>query len=96
MLTGERDKNKFFSNGLQLEIVKPGFFKDIYYVLLARLLTFPMYTVSAINGHCFAGGFCLSLCTDRRVMRSDRAWLCMNELEFDKSSLLIPSFISLE
>ena len=23
-------------------------------------MTFPVYTVSAINGHYFAGGFCLS------------------------------------
>jgi hypothetical protein len=33
VLTGERDKGKFFSNGLQLELVKPGdgFFKEVYY-----------------------------------------------------------------
>lgn len=34
VLTGERDKGKFFSNGLQLELVPgcPGFFRDVYYV----------------------------------------------------------------
>lgn len=37
VLTGERDKGKFFSNGLQLELVKPGdgFFKDVYYKSVA-------------------------------------------------------------
>ncbi|SCV74710.1 BQ2448_7739 [Microbotryum intermedium] len=85
VLTGERVKNKFFSNGLDLNLVNEyqgNFFKDLYSHLMHRLLTFPMHTVSAINGHCFAGGFCLSMCTDWRVIRAERAWMCMNEIDF--------------
>lgn len=43
--------------------------QDYYYTLMERILTFPMHTVAAINGHAFAGGFCLSLCADWRVIR---------------------------
>ncbi|GAA5931177.1 hypothetical protein JCM1841_003479, partial [Sporobolomyces salmonicolor] len=85
VLTGERKKGKFFSNGLQLELVgscEGSFWTDYYYKLLARVLTFPMQTIAAINGHCFAGGLCLALACDWRVLRSDRAWLSMNELLF--------------
>ncbi|GAA6011211.1 hypothetical protein JCM10207_005540 [Rhodosporidiobolus poonsookiae] len=84
VLVGETGVGKFFSNGLQLECLKeyPTFFRDYYYVLLSRLLTFPLPTVAAINGHCFAGGLCLALACDWRVCRPDRTWLSMNELLF--------------
>ncbi|RIA89025.1 ClpP/crotonase-like domain-containing protein [Glomus cerebriforme] len=78
--TGE---GKFFSNGLDLEhaISTPGFFDDYYLKLLTRILTFPIPTVAAINGHAFAGGFMLALAHDYRVMRNDRGYLCMNEVD---------------
>lgn len=60
----------------------PGFFKDYYYTLMSRLLTFPMHTVAAINGHYYAGGFCLAQCADWRVLKEERAWGCMNEVDF--------------
>ncbi|GAA5853992.1 hypothetical protein JCM8547_008186 [Rhodosporidiobolus lusitaniae] len=84
VLVGERGVGKFFSNGLQLECLKeyPTFFRDYYYLLLSRLLTFPLHTIAAINGHCFAGGLCLALACDWRVCRPDRTWLSMNELQF--------------
>ncbi|GAA5871738.1 hypothetical protein JCM1840_003985, partial [Sporobolomyces johnsonii] len=72
VLTGERKKGKFFSNGLQLELVGScdgSFWTDYYYKLLARVLTFPMQTIAAINGHCFAGGLCLALACDWRILR---------------------------
>jgi len=53
--------------------------------MLVRLLTFPIPTIAAINGHCYAGGFMLSLACDYRVMTdgtSRNAWLCMNEVHF--------------
>ncbi|RGB32645.1 ClpP/crotonase-like domain-containing protein [Rhizophagus diaphanus] len=78
--TGE---GKFFSNGLDLEhaITTPGFFDNYYLKLLTRILTFPIPTVAAINGHAFAGGFMLALAHDYRVMRNDRGYLCMNEVD---------------
>ncbi|GBB88577.1 hypothetical protein RclHR1_15100004 [Rhizophagus clarus] len=78
--TGE---GKFFSNGLDLEhaLTTPGFFDDYYLKLLIRILTFPIPTVAAINGHAFAGGFMLALAHDYRVMRNDRGFLCMNEVD---------------
>ncbi|GAA5841013.1 hypothetical protein JCM3766R1_006637 [Sporobolomyces carnicolor] len=82
VLTGESGKGKFFSNGLQLDLVKQGFWKDQYYKLLSRLLTFPLSTIAAINGHAWAGGLTLALACDWRICRPDRTSMSMNELHF--------------
>ncbi|KAF0534788.1 ClpP/crotonase [Gigaspora margarita] len=50
-----------------------------------KVLTFPIPTVAAINGHAFAGGFMLALAHDYRVMRADRGYMCMNEIEIPYS-----------
>jgi enoyl-CoA hydratase/carnithine racemase len=50
--------------------------------LLARMLTFPMPTVAAVQGHCFAAGMLYALAHDLRVMRSDRGFLCLPEVTF--------------
>lgn len=64
-------------NGLQLECLAeyPTFFRDYYYKLLARIMTFPLHTIAAINGHCFAGGLCLALACDWRICRVRRLFL---------------------
>ena len=49
--------------------------------LLARFLTLPVPTVAAIQGHAFAGGAMLALTHDVRVMRSDRGYLCLPEID---------------
>ncbi|CAG8594011.1 3498_t:CDS:2 [Diversispora eburnea] len=76
-------EGKFFSNGLDLEhaLSTPGFFDDYYLKLLVRILTFPIPTVAALNGHSFAGGCMLALAHDYRVMRSDKGYICMNEVD---------------
>ncbi len=50
--------------------------------LFARILTFPLPTVAAIQGHAFAGGLILALAHDLRVMRTDRGYLCLPEVTF--------------
>ncbi|KAJ2785988.1 hypothetical protein H4R18_000203 [Coemansia javaensis] len=74
---------KFYSNGLAIETaMKEG---DAFYVpylrMLARLLTFRLPTVAAINGHAFAGGCMFAMAHDYRVMRADRGWIAMNEVD---------------
>lgn len=49
--------------------------------LLARVLTFPLPTVAAVNGHAFGVGAILALAHDQRVMNSERGWLCLPEIE---------------
>ncbi|MCS5681940.1 MAG: enoyl-CoA hydratase/isomerase family protein [Actinomycetota bacterium] len=81
---------KFFSNGLDVEWftgnethhggdVEP--FAEEFMALAARLITFPMPTVGAINGHAFGAGFMWALSHDQRVMRVDRGLMCANEIE---------------
>ncbi|KAG6909946.1 putative secondary metabolism biosynthetic enzyme [Tephrocybe rancida] len=87
IIVGKRDQDKFFSNGLDFANVVPNanFFPITFNPLLTRLLAFPIPTIAAINGHCYAGGFMLSLACDYRVMTDGskrNAWLCMNEVHF--------------
>jgi enoyl-CoA hydratase/carnithine racemase len=79
--------DRYYSNGLDLDWLlgrQPEdatlFFRELF-ALFARLLTLPMVTVAAVNGHAFGGGALLSLVHDRRVMRGDRGWWCMPEAE---------------
>lgn len=77
---------KFFSNGLDLARFgdRP---EEITATLselhrtVCRLLTFPAYSVAALNGHTFAAGALLSCAFDHRVMRADRGYWCMNEAD---------------
>lgn len=76
---------KFYSNGLDYELAQktPDFMGKYYYPLLRAFVDFPWPTIANINGHCFAGAFCLAAFHDYRVMNPAKGWLCMNELEFD-------------
>jgi enoyl-CoA hydratase/carnithine racemase len=82
--TGE---GKFYSNGLDLAWmtgdgaaeVEP-FIGDVHR-LFARVLAFPTATVAAMNGHAFAGGGMLALAHDFRVMREDRGFFCLPEID---------------
>ncbi|AOW03389.1 YALI0D00671p [Yarrowia lipolytica CLIB122] len=76
---------KFYSNGLDYELAQktPNFMSLYFYPLLKAFVDFPWPTIANINGHCFAGAFCLAAFHDYRVMNPAKGWLCMNELEFD-------------
>lgn len=83
VLTGE---GKFFSNGLDLDWMgqNPDQIGEVVnglQSLYARLLSFPTTTVAAINGHAFAGGGMLALACDQRVMREDRGFFCLPEVD---------------
>jgi Delta3-Delta2-enoyl-CoA isomerase len=80
-------ESKFYSNGLDLTWMAaagtPDASENIQQVheLLGRLLTFPVITVAAINGHAFAAGAMLALAHDFRVMRKDRGFFCLPEVD---------------
>ncbi|KAI0032518.1 ClpP/crotonase [Vararia minispora EC-137] len=87
IIVGMRGQDKFFSNGFDYPsvVADPTWFTDLFDPFLMRLLTFPMPTIAAINGHCFAAGFMLSLACDYRIMTDGskrNAWMCMNEIDF--------------
>jgi enoyl-CoA hydratase/carnithine racemase len=51
--------------------------------LLARVLTLPVPTIAAINGHAFGAGAMLALAHDFRVMRGDRGFFCLPEVDLE-------------
>lgn len=79
---------KFFSNGLDLDWLAAHPDEHHEYVvsvheLLARMLSLPVITVAALQGHTFAAGAMLSLAHDFRVMRADRGFWCLPEASID-------------
>ena len=77
---------KYFSNGLDLDrfAVEPdeaGPTVELLTTLFGRLLLFPGYMVGALNGHTFAAGAMISCCFDARVMRNDRGYWCLPEVD---------------
>ncbi len=49
--------------------------------VLARILTYPGPTIAALSGHAFGYGAMLALAHDQRVMRADRGWFCLPEVD---------------
>jgi enoyl-CoA hydratase/carnithine racemase len=79
-------EGKFWSNGLDLEWLGQhpdelaGYVADVH-GLLADMLALPVPTVAAIQGHAFAAGAMLALAHDWRVMRADRGFFCLPEVD---------------
>ncbi|MEU1548355.1 enoyl-CoA hydratase-related protein [Nocardia sp. NPDC005745] len=79
---------KFYSNGLDLDWLLANSERTEWYVarvqeLFARVLTFPLPTLAAINGHAFGAGAMLALAHDNRLMRADRGYYCFPEVDID-------------
>ncbi|MDV6269770.1 enoyl-CoA hydratase-related protein [Rhodococcus globerulus] len=79
---------KFYSNGLDLDWLGAHTDKANWYVqqvqsLFARMLTYPMPTVAAVNGHAFGAGAMLGVAHDYRVMRDDRGYYCFPEVDIN-------------
>ncbi|MER5480137.1 enoyl-CoA hydratase-related protein [Streptomyces sp. NPDC002734] len=77
---------KFWSNGLDLDWLLAHAEEHRNYVvsvhaLFARVLSLPLVTVAALQGHTFAAGAMLSLAHDFRVMRADRGFWCLPEAD---------------
>ena len=77
---------KFFSNGLDLDWLMANEgqwapYVDRIHALLSRVLTLPVPTVAAVNGHAFGAGAMLAVAHDFRVMREDRGFLCFPEVD---------------
>lgn len=96
--TGEE---RFYSTGLDLRWLATcssrevtAFLTDVHR-LVARLLCFPMATVAAINGHAFAAGALLALTHDFRLMRSDRGFFCLPEIDLRTGRPLTPGMYAL-
>jgi Delta3-Delta2-enoyl-CoA isomerase len=81
--TGE---GKFYSNGLDLDWMtahpdEAGALLDAVHRLLGRVLGFPGIMIAAVNGHAFAGGAMLATAHDFLVMRDDRGYWCLPEVD---------------
>lgn len=80
---------KFYTNGLDLDwLMRNPDQQDAYVArvqaLFARVLTLPIPTVAAVNGHAFGAGAMLAMLAmahDYRVMREDRGYFCFPEVD---------------
>ncbi len=89
---------KFFSNGLDLDWRMSddpnhrGGDRDAFgaefMALMGRIITLPVPTIAAINGHAFGAGFMCALCHDTRIQRADRGFMCANEVDI---GMVIPN-----
>lgn len=79
-------RGKIWSNGLDLEWMASQGEGAVPFVgrvqeLLARVLEIGVPTVAALQGHTFAAGAMLALAHDQRVMRADRGYFCLPEVD---------------
>ncbi|MBW1710365.1 MAG: enoyl-CoA hydratase/isomerase family protein [Deltaproteobacteria bacterium] len=84
---------KIFSNGIDLDWLMPAVQKGGPEVgkkfglglnsLFKRILTYPMITIAAINGHAFAGGAIMTCAFDFRFMRTQRGFFCFPEVDIN-------------
>lgn len=91
-------EGKFFSNGYDLawagsSEARAKLMVSKLETLIADLISFPMPTIAAISGHASAAGFMLALSHDYVLMRKDRGFVYMSELDIKR---VIPTwFVSM-
>jgi len=76
---------KFYSNGLDVEYMMqcgdiPAYVSSVLAVM-KRVLVLPCYSVAAVNGHAFGAGAQIALAHDTRLMRAERGFFCMPEID---------------
>ncbi len=89
---------KFWCNGFDAEWMAANpdgvdLLLQDFRVLLARLVTLPVPTVAALQGHAFAAGAMLALAHDFRMIRDDRGYFCLPEIDLRRA--LSPSSVAL-
>ncbi|KAK7340869.1 hypothetical protein VNO77_21586 [Canavalia gladiata] len=85
---------KFFSNGYDIAWGQSSkdrmiLMDNLLRSVVSDLLSLPMPTIAAITGHASAAGYTLALAHDYLLMRSDRGFLYMSELDI---KLVIPAW----
>ena len=77
---------KIWSNGLDLDwltanLDKAGAYVGQVHGLFVRTLSTRVPTIAVLQGHTFAAGALLALCHDVRIMRADRGFFCLPEVD---------------
>ncbi|GAA1793230.1 enoyl-CoA hydratase/isomerase family protein [Nocardioides hankookensis] len=77
---------KFYTNGLDLDWLgahpdELGAYVGRVHALFERVLTLPVPTIAAVNGHAFGAGAMLAMAHDFRVMRTERGYFCFPEVD---------------
>lgn len=92
---------KFFSNGLDLDWLMAhaenrdellGYLRLVN-EMFRRWTLYPKPTVAALNGHTFAAGLFMAAHMDFRLMREDRGWICLPEVDINIP--LLPGMIAI-
>lgn len=92
---------RFYSNGLDIEglgalgMKRAERFLDDLHRVWARLLALGVPTVAAINGHAFAAGLMLAVAHDFRLMRADRGFVCLPEIDMATGRPLTRAMVAL-
>src|SRR5689334_21061185 len=81
-----RATGKYWTNGLDLDWMmanqeQAGPMLAGVQAIIARVLVMLMPTVAAITGHCYAAGAMFSVAHDIKVMRADRGYWCLPEVD---------------
>ncbi|XP_051117218.1 enoyl-CoA delta isomerase 1, peroxisomal-like [Andrographis paniculata] len=85
-------QGKFFSNGYDLDwafshqdptrrLDRARLMSRKLRLLVEELISLPMPTIAAVTGHASAAGFILALCHDYLLMRKERGFLYMSEVD---------------